>query len=402
MKKVIKTITVNVLAVLIVFSHALPAMAETITLEVTGNGEGSNSEINTQVDSETNIQQSNQSQVDNSVDSNADTGNNSADDNTSGEVSINTGDTQVNTEISNQTNTNVSDLEGCCNQAEVTQTISSNGADSNNAINTTFTNTNTVSQSNSATITTTITTTANTGHNSANNNTGGNISITTGNINHREVVHTQANNSYVAVPSNTPKSFVVTIKNNGAGSKNQITATVVEANVQQSNNIAMINNISESYLNTGWNEANANTNGIVNITTGNIASIVSIINDPINGNYIALGGCCEQDDPSDPNDPDDPSDPGDPDDNDDNDDPGSGDNGSSDNNDSGSGSAIGGTSNGSDDSGQVLGAMLPDTGFNTQSLLMINAFLLAIGVTVRFRLWDLLLQEYSFTIQIAY
>lgn len=285
------------------------ANAQEIT--ITGNGEGSSSEVNISSNSETNIQQSNTADITNNVNTTADTGNNTANNNTGGNNDITTGDASQTTNITNDANTSIVD-QSCCLTPTPSDsiTISGNGANSSNNAAETSTSQTTVVINQNATLTNTIIEKANTGNNSADNNTG-NVFIQTGNIfSTTNINNDSVNSAHASVGNNSGNNADIKISNNGSGSDNNVTFEKNNNSKISITNYSDIQNNITSDLNTGNNHANGNT-GDVAIRTGDIISSINILNDA-NDSWVDLG-CCKSklldpvDDPADPaTDPDDP------------------------------------------------------------------------------------------------
>jgi len=252
------------------------ANAESIS--ITGNGEGSSSEVNISNNTETNIQQTNTAEINNNVDTTADTGNNTTDNNTGGNNDITTGDVSQTIDISNDVNTAVVDQNCCASPTtSTTITVSGNGADSNNSTSLTSIYQTTVVINQNAKIMNSITETANTGNNSADNNTG-KVSIITGNIiSTKTIKNDSVNSSRISISNNSNNDTQVKISNNGEGSINNITFDKNNTTIISINNSSNIINNITSDLNTGNNHADGNT-GDVAIRTGDIISAIEIQN----------------------------------------------------------------------------------------------------------------------------
>ncbi|MBU4017216.1 hypothetical protein KKF69_07130 [Patescibacteria group bacterium] len=252
------------------------ANAESIS--ITGNGEGSSSEVNISNNTETNIQQTNTAEINNNVDTTADTGNNTTDNNTGGNNDITTGDVSQTIDISNETNTSIVDQNCCVTPTPAsTITISGNGTDSNNSTSLTSIYQTTVVINQNAKIMNSITETANTGNNSADNNTG-KVSIHTGDIvSAKNINNNSINSSRVSISNNSNNDTQVKISNNGGGSINNITFDKNNTTIISINNSSNITNNITSDLNTGNNHADGNTGDVI-IRTGDIISAIEIQN----------------------------------------------------------------------------------------------------------------------------
>lgn len=176
---------------------------------ISGNGADSENNITTNNDSSTSVTVTQNATVTNNILGSANTGDNSADDNSGGNVSIDTGDINAKVEVSNKTNmalvTAPSGQGG-----DIKVKISSNGSGSVNNIVLTFNNNTEVVIENNSTLANILNWYANTGGNSANGNTGGNVKIKTGNILLDIILENSANVSIVDIecckekPSSSP------------------------------------------------------------------------------------------------------------------------------------------------------------------------------------------------------
>lgn len=355
--------------------------AEEINLSVTGNGEGSQNEVQVQTQNETTVTQNNNSQVTNDITSNTDTGNNTASSNTGEEVTINTGSINTETIIDNTNiNSNAASNQSCCQQT-TNITISGNGSDSTNTVNISNVTTSNVFQTNNATLINKDTINANTGHNTASNNNG-NVSIITGNITASSVIiNANINNSFYK-GANVLENLTAKISGNGEGSNNSINASIINDFSVILNNYFYLENISTQNLNTGYNIADGNV-GDVTIKTGDIDSSVIIENVDINSNFteIDCDGCHEEPPVCDPCDPCNSGTK-----------PKECDNGNNPSTPPSGGGNTGGTSGGNNNSGSsspigaILGQMLPATGANLTIWMTLAALIMFfMGWYLRFR-----------------
>lgn len=378
MKKILPAFLAIIVALL---SQTTFAQAETIHLEVSGNGEGSVNEVSSESSTETSIEQSNEANISNDVDIDSNTGENQASGNTGEQTEISTGDVANEVLVTNQTNTSSVQTE-CCDQTNTELIIQNNGDSSINTIESSSTQTTEVSVNQEATITNNINGTSNTGNNQANNNSG-DVEINTGNIETSSFVSNSGNDSILDLGSGaTFGDQIVIISSNGSGSTNKIVLNFNDSlSIKKHNSSNIINNV-YWLANTGGNTANGNL-GSVSIRTGDIDLSVQVINGPINIGGISVGGCCNED-PADPFDPPtptpapSPTPPG----------PTNGGGGNSGNGNSDGGSN--GNSNGGNgkSGGDVLGiggAVLPATGSDWMLLLLANVLMFLMGLYLRLR-----------------
>lgn len=270
---------------------ATPALAET-TIQITGNGAGSDNQALVSQTNTTTVSQSNTANVTNNVDADAKTGNNDANFNTGGQVVIGTGNATTDVNVSNNLNRNAASVD-CCDAGDTNVEVSGNGADSNNEVGLTATNTNVVSQGNNAKVRNDIDTDADTGGNDAYSNTGGDVAIVTGHAKAMVDVNTTANVNSAQIGgnggSNPSASFV--ISGNGAGADNKIAALLANTNVLSQSNYADVDNDVDADADSGDNDANFNTGGDVVIDTGNATVDVEVDN-AVNFNHADVDCGC--------------------------------------------------------------------------------------------------------------
>src|SRR3989344_808041 len=220
-----KVVTAFAAATLLVNS-ALPAFAGT-TLIISGNGSSSDNTADVNLNSTTTVVQSNEADIDNDVHVYADTGDNSADDNTGGSVTLKTGDIDVKSiEITNALNSNSARVGGGGGGAgDLSAWIIGNGSNSDNDIDLDLDRSVTLVQSNEADVENKVKVYADTGDNSADDNTGGEIDVETGDIDVKVALDTWANFNWAEV--DCPCLFddiLAKIAENGTDSDNDIKA----------------------------------------------------------------------------------------------------------------------------------------------------------------------------------
>lgn len=152
-----------------------------VDIDVTGNGSDS---TNTVIVSELSVSealQENETSVHVSVHAHADSGDNSADDNTGGNVEIETGDatSEVVVEVVGGVNELTDD--GCgCLDTDTDVDVSGNGSESSNTVSISLSSLRSRIQSSKTRLRTRIRSIAESGNNSADDNTGGDAHIDTG------------------------------------------------------------------------------------------------------------------------------------------------------------------------------------------------------------------------------
>src|SRR3989344_3377480 len=219
-----KKVVTDFAAATLLVNSALPAFAGT-TLIISGNGSSSDNTADVNLNSTTTVVQSNEADIDNDVHVNADTGGNSADDNTGGEVDLETGDITTQVGISNAVNSNVASVEECDCEGDVDVLISGNGTHSDNKVELDKKSTTELFQNNEADVDNDVHVYADTGDNSADDNTGGSVTLKTGDIDVKVALDTWANFNWAEV--DCPCLFddiLAKIAENGTDSDNDIKA----------------------------------------------------------------------------------------------------------------------------------------------------------------------------------
>ncbi len=275
-KKVVSVIAAGA----VVLSMATPAFADT-TIQISGNGSGSNNAVQAVQSNSTTVSQSNTANVNNNITTNANTGGNDANYNTGGDVTVKTGDAKTTTNVTNVLNSNAATVAGCNCGSDTNVLISGNGAKSENLVTLTNENSNTVEQANSADVSNNIKSDAKTGGNDANLNTGGDVVVVTGDATANANVKTVANSNSAMIgggagASGSGASFK--ILGNGAGSDNWISAVLANSSSVEQANSANIDNDVNSDAKTGGNDAKFNTGGDVVISTGDAKAGANVDN----------------------------------------------------------------------------------------------------------------------------
>lgn len=167
---------------------------------ITGNGSGSNNDINYSVNNNTKVNISNNANIYNSIKGIANTGHNKANDNTGSSVSITTGDISVTDTIRNKS-INIAYVEASAGTSgDVSMKIAGNGSDSYNSIDFADDNNVEVNVDNNANIVNESSWDLSTGGNQANGNTSADVKIATGDIVYTSTIeNTDINVSYVDI-----------------------------------------------------------------------------------------------------------------------------------------------------------------------------------------------------------
>src|SRR3989344_6106393 len=288
-----KIATITATAALLV-NTALPVLAGT-TIEISGNGTYSDNDATVSLGQSTTVVQSNFSDVYNRVDADADTGDNDANDNTGGEVSVETGDASVDVRVSNALNSNTAEVD-CCPSGDVDVLISGNGSNSDNTVGLKMGSSTELYQENVADVTNKVYADADTGGNDAEDNTGGSVSVETGNASVKVDLATTANSNSAKVGGEGEGgSLSAWITGNGTYSDNDIDLELGSLVLLAQSNFADVYNKVDADADTGDNDADDNTGGDVSVETGDAEVDVEVDN-LVNFNWADLECGCLLDD----------------------------------------------------------------------------------------------------------
>jgi len=255
------------------------AFAGSTSIEISGNGSSSDNEVEVDTTTTTTVVQNNDAKISNNVDANASTGGNDANDNTGGDVVINTGDANTKVDVSTDVNVNSADVDGCNCENDIDVLISGNGYKSDNEVDLDVENEVEVFQKNNAYVYNDVWADAKTGHNDANRNTGGDVVVRTGNAETNVDVKTKANANIAKIGGNSDGSDVdLRIVGNGSNSDNEIDLDLSQFILLVQENNAYVYNDIWANAKTGGNDANDNTGGDVLIDTGDAEVNVEVDN----------------------------------------------------------------------------------------------------------------------------
>lgn len=254
-----------------------PAFAGT-TINITNNAADSDNDAVVKTESETKVTQNNTANFTNNINGDANTGDNDANKNNGGSVTVDTGDATVNATVNNSANQNWAQVD-CCSNGDTEVKIAGNGADSNNTVNLKTESEVKVDQDNDADFYNYVNGDAKTGNNDANKNNGGDVTVETGDASVRVAASNWANANSARVGSSGDSSSIsLKILDNAADSDNDI---VVEkkskTKVDQDNNADFYNYV-DADSNTGDNDANENNGGSVEVNTGDAGVDVTVDN----------------------------------------------------------------------------------------------------------------------------
>jgi hypothetical protein len=289
-KKTKKITIVTSCALMLLGIVVAPQVTKADDITVSGNGQSSTNSVSVSSNQQSTPQQTNTSQVTNNTNTSSSTGGNTASSN-SGNATVATGNANASTTVNTAANASSID-QNCCTTQGASETISGNGENATNSVDVSSSTINSVVVNQNAQVTNNVSQYADTGHNAVNGN-GGNVSIKTGDINAEiNIKNGPINVSNINIPSGNNGSLLSKIDGNGEDSTNTITQEENNTTLITINNSAtVINNLKTKYI-TGNNTAVSN-NGNVTIATGGIASLINVVNGPINANSVTVT-CCNQ------------------------------------------------------------------------------------------------------------
>ncbi len=264
------------------------------TYEISGNGTDSDNYIDVELEREVEVEQKNEADVSNDVKIYANTGGNEAEDNTGGDVEIDTGDAEVGVLIQNELNSNFASVDtcgGCVFDGEFK--IAGNGSHTDNDIDFEMESEIEIDQENEADVENDVDVTANTGGNEAEDNTGGSVEIKTGDavVNPVMILNTLNANFASVSGSDDNGSLSAWILGNGTHSDNYLDLEFEnEVEIDQENEAEVGNDVAVE-ANTGDNDAEDNTGGPIGIDTGNV-EVGVLIDNMGNFNFADVESCC--------------------------------------------------------------------------------------------------------------
>ncbi|OGM19565.1 hypothetical protein A2685_00140 [Candidatus Woesebacteria bacterium RIFCSPHIGHO2_01_FULL_37_10] len=271
-----------------------PVFAGT-TIILSENGDGSDNDATVKLGQSTTVVQSNNADVYNNVDAEAETGDNEANENTGGDVDIETGDASVDVNVENTLNSNSAEVD-CCPSGDIDVLINGNGSDTDNTVDLKLGTETELYQNNYAEVKNIVDAEAETGDNEAEENTGGSVSIKTGNASTTVGLSTTANaNSAKIGGDGQGGSLSAIISENGDESDNDIDLVLGSLVLLAQSNVADVFNKVDAEAETGDNEAEENTGGEVEIETGD-AEVDVTVDNMVNFNWADLECGCLLDD----------------------------------------------------------------------------------------------------------
>lgn len=260
---------------------------------ISGNGTESDNTVELEQKSETGVFQGNDADVSNDVDADAKTGGNDADDNTGGDVEIDTGKATSIVDVSTSANVNSAKVGGAGDDTgELSAWITGNGSDTDNAIALALEHATAVVQENEADIDNDVDADAFTGWNDADDNTGGDVLIDTGDAKADVEVDNLVNFNWADVDCGCLLDLLAKVSGNGTDSDNEIKAEFEDALEAFQGNDADLDNDVDADAKTGKNDAEDNTGdvegGDPSIDSGNALDEVVVSNSG-NANSYGVG-----------------------------------------------------------------------------------------------------------------
>jgi len=290
MKNTRKIFAVLSLNAMLLQAIVLPAQA--MTLELTGNGVSSDSEIKIKTEQRTEVNQENVFNVSNNINASANTGSNRANRNTGGDANIDTGNATSLVSVTNAGNTNEAVVDCCASAGNTDVLISGNGDSTDNKVDLKNKNVINVNQENRSNIANTVNNNAVTGWNDANRNTGGSVTIATGKaMALTEILNGGNMNSAVVSGNSNHGGVSARILGNGVKSDNEIKLGLEHRIDLSQENSARVRNHVDTDAVSGKNDANRNTGGDVNVDTGD-AHVEVYVDNAVNFNFADVDCGC--------------------------------------------------------------------------------------------------------------
>ncbi|MBP9717002.1 MAG: hypothetical protein KBD51_03625 [Candidatus Levybacteria bacterium] len=277
-------------------------------VKIGGNAANSNNTANLDVDNNIDVDQDNRADFENNVKYlDAKTGNNDANKNNGGDVSIETGDASVKVAVSNWANANSARVGGGNgDEASMSLKILNNAADSDNDIIVDVYSDVEVDQDNDADFDNRIDGDSNTGDNDAKKNNGGEVSIETGDASVDVTVDNMANFNWADLNCGCvfgEGGLTVDVSGNAYNSDNNVNGDFdSKQDVDQDNDAEFDTNVKNSDAETGNNDANKNNAGAgedpsietgdadVNVGVANSANMNSVGSEEPEWPGLDLGG----------------------------------------------------------------------------------------------------------------
>lgn len=262
---------------------------------VSGNTNDGDNTANVAGVHQTIVSQNNEADVDNDIHSSAKTGNNDANRNAGGDVTVTTGNAEVTTEVTTVANTNSARIDGGDEGGTVSARIVGNTNDGDNDINLGLKASTWIDQNNDADVDNDIDSYAKTGDNDANRNASGSVMIDTGDAEVSTVVTNALNSNSALVEGGEGSGVDVVITGNTNDGDNDILLGLNALLSVAQDNEADVDNDIYAKADTGDNDANRNAGGTVEIETGD-ATVDITVDNMVNFNVAEVECDCLFDD----------------------------------------------------------------------------------------------------------
>jgi len=267
----------------LLLSSFAPAAFANGTIDVSGNGAGSDTSVQVSSDQSSRIVQNNDANISNTINNTANTGGNSSSFNTGGNSTIDTGNASSRVDVSNMANMNQASIDGCgCTSGGTGVSVSGNGAFSSTDVNVDHNTDSAIYQDNNARIRNNISSNQTTGNNDSGFNTGGDTRIVTGHAMSDVMVDNAANANTASIGggsgSGNGGGSYINVSGNGAFSNTDVDLSNRHSSTIDQNSTADFYNNIRNTDRTGGNDSNFNTGGNSWIASGNATNRVGVDN----------------------------------------------------------------------------------------------------------------------------
>lgn len=294
MKKQVTRFVGAASAGLIVANAIFPAFAA-FTIQISGNGADSTNGVSLTTQTATTVTQNNSVQVKNNINQDANTGENTVAKNTGADIDVETGSVKQSADISTTAGVNSASVEACGCELDLEVVIAKNGADSSNSVGLAVASATSLFQDNRVDVDNDVDQDADTGNNDIEKNTGGDIGLSTGEVEQAVTAHTAAGMNLAEIDSGKGGvNLDLAIVENGADSVNTLSLGLnVATTTTQDNDVDVENDVDQD-ANTGENDVEENTGGDIDVETGDVEQTIDVLNGA-GFNALDVDGCCELD-----------------------------------------------------------------------------------------------------------
>ncbi len=268
-----------------------------ISVDVSNNGSDSQNTVAITTTATSEINQSNNTVVSNNISQQASSGSNAIVQNAGSDTAkITTGTDTLKTAGSTAVNNSTIVATDCCSSTQKIS-VSGNGSSSENTVNAITNSVSSTHVNQIALVNSAISQVGNSGDNHIISN-GGAAEIQTGTVVGFDTTKTNLNQTNFRFPLSVTGDMTISVKDNAADSQNKISVNILNSFIFLKNDIADVNQRVYANLNSGRNYLSGNLNDVL-IRTGDVNSVISVDNSPINtGSTEVL--CCEDGTPVNP------------------------------------------------------------------------------------------------------